>query len=62
MDVEEQKFRVEVVRPCFLRRKEYGREDIGAIVPLPLGDAQDAIASGRCREVDTLPRMRHSPF
>jgi hypothetical protein len=52
-------FRVEVVRPCFLVGKGY--QPSPEPVVLPLADAQDAIASGRCREVDKLPRLQDRP-
>ena len=62
MDTDQQKFEVEVVRPCFLQRRAYGPEEIGTKVLLPLVHAQDAVASGRCKEVDPLPRTKQRPY
>lgn len=52
-------FRVQVVRPCLLLGERH--EPSSEPVTLPLADAQDAIASGRCREVDRLPRLQERP-
>lgn len=51
-------FRVKVERPCYLQRERF---DPPAEVLLPLEDAQCAVASGRCSEVDRLPRLQTRP-
>lgn len=52
---EEQLFRVKVVRPCRIRGEE---AKVGTEHALKLDEARSAVCSGRCVEVDVLPRHR----
>jgi len=54
---EQRSYRVRVLRPCMLMGE---RAETGAEVALPLEHARSAVCSGRCEEVDPLPRQTNA--
>lgn len=48
------KYRVRVTRPCLILGK---RAEVGEELPLLHADAINAVMSGRCEEVDKLPKV-----
>jgi len=49
-----QKFRVRVLRPCLIQGQ---RSEAGEEHALSHSDAINAVISGRCEEVDKLPKI-----